>query len=190
MTLTSCGYSVDPATGRIDLKLCGAGTSEFSVYQTDQSSAVMIELDATAIARGVAYQQRSVTAAAPGGNLALSLTGQGIFHSAPGSYQQDAQAQLAVTSGTISSGNLDINNYNSVFVTNPINVGTTTTGSTTTANSLITTPAANSRGTAVITGTGPAITYKLVYYLVTPGSALLFDQDPGFILTGTLATQF
>ncbi len=190
VTLTSCGYSVDPAGGRIDLKLCGAGTSEFAVYQTDQSSAVMVEIDATAISRGIAYRQQSVTAVSPGGNLALSLTGQGIFHNAPGSYQQDAQAQLAATGGAISSGNLDINNYNSVFVSNPINVGTTTTGTTTTANSLLNTPAANGRGTAVITGTGPAITYKLVYYLITPGSALLFDQDPGFILTGTLATQF
>jgi hypothetical protein len=190
VALTSCAYSVTPATGRIDLKLCGAGTSEFALYQTAQNSAVMVELDPMAISRGGAYQQQPVTATAPGGNLVLALTGQGVFHSAPASYQEDAEVQLQVTGGTISGGNLDINNFNSVFTTNPVNVLSTTVGTTTTPNSSIAAPATNGRGTAVITGTNPAVAYKLVYYLINPTTALLFDQDPGFILTGTLATQF
>jgi hypothetical protein len=190
ITLTACAYSVTPATGRIDLKLCGASTSEYAVYQTAQNSAVMVEIDPTAVSRGIAYQQQSITAAAPGGNLALSLTGQGIFHNAPGSYQEDAEMQLSITGGTIAGGNIDINNFNSVFLTNPVNIGSTTVGSTTTVDSTITAPGNNGRGTAVITGTSPAVAYKLVYYLINPSAALLFDQDPGFIMNGTLATQF
>jgi hypothetical protein len=190
VTLTACAYSVTAATGRIDLKLCGAGTSEYAVYQTAQNSAVMVEIDPTAISRGIAYQQQPITATAPGGNLALSLTGQGIFHNAPSSYQQDAEAQLQITSATFSGGNLDINNFNSVFTANPVNIGSTTVGTTTTPDSSIAAPAANGRGTAVITATNPAASYKLVYYLINPTTALLFDQDPGFILNGTLTTQF
>ena len=75
-TLTSCPYSVDPATGRIDLKLCGAGTTEFAAYQTASNSALLLELDSTAIATGVAYQQQVATAT-PSGEFCFKAQWQG-----------------------------------------------------------------------------------------------------------------
>lgn len=190
VALTSCAYSVDPSTGRVDLKLCGAGTNEFAVYPTAESSAVMIELDATAVAAGIAYQQQAPSTSAPSGNFAVSLAGQGIFHNSQGSYQQDVDAQMVLASGSVSSGNIDINNFNSVFSSDVINTTSVTTGTTTTPESSIAAPGANGRGTGVITGTNPAVSYKLVYYLVNANTALLLDQDSGFILNGVLTLQF
>ena len=190
VSLTSCAYAVDPVSGRVDLKLCGAGTSEFSVYPTAENTAVMVELDATAISDGLAYLQQSPPTAAPSGNFAVSLAGQGIFHNALGSYQEDADAQLVLATGTVSSGNVDINNFNSVFANDPINTASVTVGTTTTPESSIAAPASNGRGTAVITGTNPPVSYKLVYYLVSANTALLLDQDSGLILNGVLTLQF
>ncbi len=190
VSLTSCAYSVDASTGRVDLKLCGAGTTEFAVYPTAENSAVMVELDPTAIAAGLAYQQQAPSPTAPSGNFAFALSGQGIFHNAPGAYQQDVEAQIVLASGSVSSGTLDINNFSGVFSGDPINTGSTTTGTTTTPDSSIAAPGANGRGTAVITGTNPAVSYKLIYYLISPSTALLLDQDSGFVLRGVLTIQF
>ena len=190
VTLTSCGYSVDSTTGRVDLKLCGAGTSEFAIYPTSQSSAVMVEIDSTAISSGIAYQQQSPSTAAPSGNFAIALAGQGIFHNSPSSYQQDVEGQLVLSSGSFTSGNLDINNFNGVFARDPVNTGSTTSGTTTTPLSSFAAPGSNGRGTAVITGTNPAVSYKLVYYGVNANTTLLLDQDSGFVLNGVLLTQF
>jgi hypothetical protein len=188
-SLTSCSYSVDSTTGRIDLKLCGAGSSEFALYQTAQNSAVIVELDATAISTGVAYQQ-SVSSTAPSGDFALSLAGQGVFYNAPGSYQQDLEGQIILNGSAVTGGTLDINNFSELFANNPINISTITSGSTTTPASTISAPGSNGRGTAVITGTNPSVTYKLVYYLINASSTLLFDQDSGFVLNGILTGQF
>jgi hypothetical protein len=91
-------------------------------------------------------------------------------------------------------GNLDINNFNQVFASDLINIGTVST----TTNGVITTlpaspinaPASNGRGTLVLTGTDPIVTYDLVYYLISTNNALLFDMDKGFVLTGVLSIQF
>jgi hypothetical protein len=190
VTLTSCGYSVEPNTGRVDLKLCGAGTSEFAVYPTSQNSAEMVEIDSTAISSGIAYQQQSPSTTAPSGNFAIVLAGQGIFHNAPSSYQQDVDGQMVLSSGSFTSGNLDINNFNGVFARDPVNTGSTTSGTTTTPLSSFAAPGSNGRGTAVITGTNPAVSYKLVYYGVNATTTLLLDQDSGFVLNGVLLTQF
>ena len=66
-TLGTCTYTVDPTSGRIDLLLstasgtCAAGpsstTQEFAMYQTALGSAVMLELDATAVTTGTAFVQ-------------------------------------------------------------------------------------------------------------------------------------
>jgi hypothetical protein len=189
VTLTSCGYTVDATTGRIDLKLCGAGSSEFAVYPTSQSTGVMVEIDTTATSAGLAYVQ-TPSGAVPSGNFAMALTGQGIFHSAPGSYQQDADGQLILSSGAFSGGNLDINNFNGVFASDSVNLGSVTSGTTTTPLSVLNAPGTNGRGTGTITGTNPAVTYKLVYYIVNQNTAVLLDQDSGFILTGVLEAQF
>jgi hypothetical protein len=193
-TLTSCAYTVDPATGRIDLKLCGAGTSEFAAYQAANNSALLLELDPTAVATGAAFQQQTATTT-PSGNFALKLSGKGIFHNAIASYQDDVEGQVTYNATAATAGNLDINDYTQVFpVADPINVGTITTTSggmtTTTTASPINAPASNGRGTLVITGTNPIVTYDLVYYLISANSALLFDQDKVFVLTGVLGIQF
>jgi len=189
-SLSSCAYSVDGLTGRIDLRLCGAGSTEFAMYQTSQNSALLLQLDATAITIGSAYQQQGASAL-PSANLGLGLMGQGIFHNAPSSYQQDVEGQFTSTGTGTTAGNIDINTFNQPFLNNPINTGTTTTtGGTSTAATTISAPASNGRGTAVIAATNPPVTYNLVYYLINANSALLFDSDKTFILTGTLALQF
>lgn len=192
-TLSSCAYTVDPATGRIDLKLCGAGTSEFAAYVTSKSSAVLLEFDPTAVATGIAFQQQSGTTT-PIGNFAVSLAGRGIFHNALASYQEDVTGQVVFNASAATGGNLDINNFNQVFASDLINIGnvsTTTNGVVTTSPaSPINTPASNGRGTLVLTGTNPIVTYDLVYYLISTNNALLFDMDKGFVLTGILSSQF
>jgi hypothetical protein len=189
VTLTSCSYTVDATTGRVDLKLCGAGSSEFAVYPTAQSTAVMVEIDSTATSAGLAYVQTN-TDVAPSGDFAMAFTGQGIFHNAPGSYQQDADGQLVLSGGGFTGGNLDINNFNGVFASDVVNLSSTTSGTTTTPLSILNAPGTNGRGTGTITGTNPAVTYKIVYYIVNTNMALLLDQDTGFILTGVIEAQF
>ncbi len=187
--LTSCGYSVDGLTGRIDLRLCGAGSTEFAMYQTSQNSALLLQLDTTATTTGMAYQQQGASAI-PSGNVGFRLAGQGIFRNAPSSYQQDVEGQFTSTGTGVTAGNIDTNTFNQPFLNDPINIGTTTTGGTSTAATSISAPAANGRGTAVIAATNPLVTYNLVYYLINANSALLFDSDKTFVLTGILNLQF
>ena len=192
-TLSSCTYAVDPATGRIDLRLCGAGSSEFAAYQAADSSVLLLELDSTAIATGAAYPQQSATAT-PSGNFALRLSGRGVFHNSPASYQDDVAGQVVFNGTTATGGNLDINNFTQVFSTDPINTGTVSTTSnniiTSTPASPLNAPSSNGRGTLALAGTNPIVTYNLVYYLISANSALLFDQDKVFVLTGVLTSQF
>ena len=163
VTLTSCGYSVDPVTGRIDLKLCGAGTSEFAVYQTAQNSALMVELDATAISSGIAYQQQSPSTPLP---PEISRFPNGTRNLPQRAQLLSAGCRRAAGrfNGSFTSGNLDINTFNQPFSSDPVNTGTTTTHNDHHGPSSFTAPAANGRGTAVITGTNPIVTYNLVYY--------------------------
>jgi hypothetical protein len=194
--LGSCPYTVDAATGRTDLKLfAGSGNcpatpsssiSEFAVYPTVEGTALMLEIDTNALSTGSAYQQCFVASACSSGtpsltagSLALGLTGQGIFHNNSAAYQQNVDGQLT-TSTSISSGTLDINNFNAVFPADPV----TTTGSS------IGSPSTSGRGTAVIVTTNPAATYNLIYYLIDDNSALLFDQDTTRVLRGALVRQF
>lgn len=188
-TISACAYTVAPATGRIDLKLyTGSGAcpaapaanlKEFAVYQTAQGSAVMLELDAAAVATGMAYQQQVTPTSIPG-DFALGVFGQGVFHNSPASYQTDTAGQVTITASSVTSGNLDINNYNAVFAGDPI----TSTGSSVGA------PGTRGRGTLVLHATGPAVTYNLIYYLIDANTALLFDQDTTRIATGFFAKQF
>jgi hypothetical protein len=193
-TLSSCAYTVDPSTGRIDLKLCGAGTSEFAAYPAGNNSALLLELDSTAIATGSAFLQQA-TSPTPSGNFALRLSGRGIFYNSLVSYQDDAEGQVTYNGSAATGGNLDINDFTQVFsAADPINVGTittTTNGTTTSAPaSPINATSSNGRGTLALTGTNPIVTYNLIYYLIGTNSALLFDEDKGFILTGVLGIQF
>ena len=188
-TLNACTYTVDTATGRIDLKLytgsgtCpvapGATTLEFAVYQTAQGSAVMLELDASAVSTGMAYLQQVTPTSIPG-NFALGVFGQGVFHNSPASYQNNTDGQVKLTASSVTSGNLDINNFNAVFAGDPI----------ASAGSSVGAPGTRGRGTLVLHATNPAVTYNLVYYLIDGNTALLFDQDTTRIATGFFSKQF
>jgi hypothetical protein len=190
--LGTCTYTVDSGTGRIDLRLflgsgaCPAGPgstiSEFAVYPTAQtpSSAIMLELDSSAVSTGLAYEQQVLTEPGAGG-FALNIAGQGTFHNAPASYQQDVEGQLTFTSTVITGGNLDINNFNAGFQTDPID---TTTSSITAPDST------TGRGTAVLVATNPNVSYNLVYYIIDDNTALLLDSDATRILVGKFARQY
>ena len=190
-TLNPCAYSVDPATGRIDLKLLttsgacssGAGTPEFAVYQTAQGTALMLELDSAAVATGLAYVQQA-SPAALSGDFALGLAGQGIFQNAPASYQADADGQAVLAGTVVSSGNLDINNYGAVYPSDPIATATSSKPSS------IAAPGTNGRGTAIFVTTDPPGTYNLVYYVIDPNTALLLGQDKTRVETGIVVRQF
>jgi hypothetical protein len=180
-SITSCSYTVDPTTGRIDLQLCTSGsTTEFAVYQSALGSAEMLRLDSGADAAGMAYTQSSLAAFSTGG-LGLGLAGQGIFHNAPSSYPQETDGQLTVSGTSITAGNLDINNFSATFQGDLL----------VTASSSIGSPDSTyGRGTLVLVGSEPSVTYTLIYYLIGTNNALLFDQDSSRIAIGALARQF
>lgn len=192
-TVNSCPYSVDSTTGRIDMTLSttsgactpGAGSPEFAVYQTAQNSAVMLELDSSAFSGGTAYLQ----AASPtslSGHFALAFVGQGIFDDAPGSYQSNASGQAVLAGAAVSSGNLDIDTFGTIYASDPI----TSSSSTTTTGSSIQAPGTNGRGTATIVGTDPPATYTLAYYVVNANTALFVGQDKARVETGIMILQY
>jgi hypothetical protein len=186
--LGTCAYTVDPSTGRIMLGLCpGSTTLQFAAYQTAQAAnstvvepaLVMLELDPTAVSTGSAYSQKTVTQLAAG-SFALLLGGQGVFHDNSVAIQEDISGQVTLGSPSIANGNLDINNFNSVFQTDPIS----------NADSSLLAPDSNGRGTATVVVTNPNSSYGLVYYLIDANTALLFDSDSSHVLIGTIARQF
>ena len=189
-TLGTCTYTVDPTSGRVDLRLstasgtCAAGpsstTQEFAMYQTAQGPAVMLELDAAAISTGAAFAQTTIPATVTG-NFSFGLAGQGIFHNAPASYQQNLSGQVTWSGAEALSGTIDINNFNAVFLGDPVF----------TTNTTIAAPNGTSgRGTAVIQGMNPNATYNVTYYIIDANTALLFDSDKTHVLIGTLNLQF
>ena len=196
-SLSSCPYTVDATKGRIDLKLfAGTGScpstanpslSEFTAYPTEEGSTLLLEIDTNAVSVGTAYQQCFVTTACSSGVATLTaasvdfgLTGEGVFHNSPAAYPQNVDGQLTVTSTSVSSGDLDINNFNATFPADPV-------GST---GSSIGSPSSTGRGTLAIAATNPTATYNLIYYLIDNNSALLLDKDASLILRGALARQF
>jgi len=188
-SLGTCTYTVDPSTGRILLGLCptGSSTLQFAAYQTAQAadstavepSAVMLELDPTAVSIGSTYSQKTVTQFTAG-SFAMLLGGQGVFHDDSAAIQQDVSGQVFLDGSEVSNGNLDINNFNSVFQTDPIS----------TADSSVLAPDSNGRGTATLVATNPNSSYSLVYYLIDANTALLFDSDSSKVLIGSIARQF
>ena len=178
--LGSCAYTVDGTTGRIDLKLCpsGGSTLEFAAYLTSTGSAVMLELDSAATANGMAIPQR-VLATSVKGIFALALGGQGILNSAP-SNRTDASGQITLAGTAVGLGNLDINTFNSVFQSDPLD----------TTNSTIAAPDATlGRGTAKIVGTNPAVTFNVSYYIADDNTALLMGTDTVRTQTGIITLQ-
>jgi hypothetical protein len=190
-TLGTCTYTVDPTSGRIDLLLstasgtCAAGpsttTQEFAMYQSAQGPAVMLELDATAISTGLAFAQTTTIPTGLTGSFAFGLAGQGIFHNAPAKYQQNLSGQLTLNGLASVSGTIDINNFSAVFPGDLIFVTNTT---------LKAPDATSGRGTAVIQGMNPNVTYNVTYYVVSADTVLLFDSDTTRVLIGTITSQF
>jgi len=196
--INSCAYAPpDSKTGRIDLKLptgsatCasspGSSIAEFAVYPTSLGTAVMLEIDSTAVSTGVAYLQCVPGAAACStslsllaGSVASGLTGQGIFHNSPTSYQQDAEGQITLSATGITGGNLDINNFSAVFPEDPVGGSGSSVGP----------PATNGRGIATLAVTSPAATYNLIYYLIDDNTALLLGKDTTRVATGVIVRQF
>lgn len=195
--LSACPYTVDPTTGRMDLKLftgtgacpstASASVFEFAAYPTSEGSALMLEIDANAVTIGTAYQQcfvasacSSGVAAITGASTSLGLTGEGTFHKNPSAYQQNVVGQITVSSTSIGGGDLDINNFNAVFPADPVG----------TSGSSIGTASSTGRGTFVVAATNPTATYNLIYYLIDNNSALLLDKDASLVLRGALARQF
>jgi hypothetical protein len=188
-TIKACSYTVDQATGRIQMAVsfgnngnCAEGNSEtleFVAYQTAQGNLLMLELDTTPITSGMAFPQ-TVAPTTVVGSFTANLAGQAVFHSAPGSVQQDVGGQLTLSGLTLTSGNLDINNFNAVFLGDPVN----------TATSSIVAPAATGRGAAVINLNNPTAHYNLVYYVIDNKTALLLDQDKTLAATGIILLQF
>ena len=190
-TLGTCPYTVNATTGRIDLRLqlatgaCpatdSATTAEFIAYPTAQGSAVLLEVDPIAIAGGVAFLQ-STTPTTFTGDIAFSLNGQGLLHNSPASIQGDTtgQVEFGLATTATDAGFLDVNRFSAVFPGDPVNVPTTT----------ITTPAALGRGTAVVAGMNPSVTYNLVYYLINGSTAVIFDSDATRNMTGFALQQF
>lgn len=189
-------YTTNSTSGRIDLLLfSGSGAcpapgptiNEYAVYQTSLGSAVLLEVDNNAVSTATAFQQCVPPAAAcstsvslEAGSFALGLVGQGLFHNAASSYQPDASGQLTIgAGGGVSSGTLDINSVSSTSPSDPI--GATTS---------LAAPDANGRGTATLSTTNPAATFKLIYYLIDDNTALLFDQDSRPIAIGNVGRQF
>lgn len=173
-------FTTNGTTGRIDLTL--SGTSEFALYPTAQGTAVMVELDSAGISTGLAYPQVTADASSSpaAGSFAFVLGGQGMFHEVSGSAQPDAEGELRLSGTGVSSGSFDINNFNATFKGDPVN----------TSISTIAAPGTNGRGTAMLEGENPDITYNLVYYLIDGNTALLFDQDTGRIAIGSIERQF
>lgn len=178
-TVSTTPFSVNGTTGRVGLTL---SSSQYALYQTAAGTAVMVETDSAGISTGLAYSQDTAEASAlpAAGSFAFVLGGQGMFHEVAGSAQPDTEGQLTLSGTGITSGNFDINNFNATFKTDPVN----------TANSSVAEPGSNGRGTAVLAGQDPDITYNLVYYLIDDNTALLFDQDTARVAIGGIERQF
>ena len=186
-SISSCTSNLDPTARRIKLTCtAGGSTPTFAVYQTSLGSAVMLEIDPAAVATGTAYQQcgpssAGCAAAAPAvsaKSLALGLIGQGIFHNSTSSYQQNIDGQISLGASGITPGSLDIASYPTPYAGDPITA--VTLGS----------PSSIGRGTTVVTGSNPAATYNLIFYLIDDQTALVFDQDKTFVLRGAFAQQY
>jgi hypothetical protein len=182
-----CPYTSNTTNSRIDLTI-GTGTTcttIFSAYPTNAGSVLLMELDSAAVATGTAYQQTAV--ALTKGSLAFGLGAQGVFYSSPVNYGQDLDASVNFLTTVGNVGFIDINNYNAVYPSDPIN--TAVTGSTT-PTQIGTADSTFGRGTATLSGQNPNVTFGLVYYVVSPSMSLLLGSDTTRTNAGNLGLQF
>ncbi len=187
-TLSASTYSVNPDNSRIALTLnTGTTPSTFSAYPTSAGSVLMLELDSAAVAAGTAYTQTGSPTAPPAGSVAMGIGAQGIFYNNASAYGQNLDAQVNFISLVASGGNIDINNYNAVYPGDPVN--TTTTGTATMATAL-TAATAPGRGTGILSGKNPNVTFGFVYYLVNADTALTLGSDTTRTNLGQFILQF
>lgn len=198
-TVAGCAYTVDAATGRVQLLIStgsggcvtsGSGTSTYAVYQTSLGSAVILEIDTAVIASGTAFQQTVVSTTLTG-NFVFTVGAQGVLNSAAGPNQQAALAQFVLNGTTVASGNLDFDGFNPPIKNDPIETTCTTT--VTTNCTTIAAASAAGRGTMVLGLSNPQTTYNLVYYIVNANTALLFGQAANqtqVVQVGVLLRQF
>jgi len=189
VTMGTCTYAVNTTTSRIDLRLqlasgaCpatdSATTAEFAAYPTAKGGALMLELDTIAMAGGSAFFQSAAPVAFIG-NISFRLASQGLIHNSISSIQSNVSGQLQLSGTTATAGMIDINNFSAVFPNDPINITTTA----------ITAPAKLGRGTAVLSGTNPNVTFNVVYYVIDADTAVVFDSDVTRNLIGAVTQQF
>jgi hypothetical protein len=79
----------------------------------------------------------------------------------------------------VSSGTIDINNFNAVFSADPVSTASTFAA-----------PDVNGRGIATLNATNPTASFSLIYYIIDSTRALLLDQDKTRVGTGFIARQF
>jgi hypothetical protein len=192
-SLTSCSFSVNSTTGRIDLSLAVNNTcpsQEFAAYPTALGSVVLLELDSSAVATGLAYQQcgplsTGCAASSPSlsaSAIAFGLTGQGLFHSPPAtsaSFQPDLDGELSLSGTSPSKGDLDIDDFTGTFAADPLGTTGNSIGGPT-----------DGRGTVTLAPTNPAVTYNLVYYLIDDHTTLLLSSGQTPVAIGMAARQF
>jgi hypothetical protein len=178
-TLGGCTYTSDATNSRIDLTIGASGscTTEFAGYPTSTGSVLLLELDSAAVAGGTAYLQ--LATAAPAGALAIGLGSQGIFYNSSAQYGQDLDAAVNFRATVAGAGSIDINNFNAVYPSDPVN--------TTTA---IAAPSSLGRGTMILSGKNPNVTFGLVYYVVSPNLSLLLGSDTTRTNVGQIGLQY
>lgn len=188
-TMGTCAYAVNATTSRIDLRLqlasgaCpgtdSATTAEFAAYPTSKGGALLLELDTIAIAGGSAFLQ-AATPVTFTGNVSFRLGAQGLIHNAVSSIQANVSGQLRLPVTTSTGGTIDINNFSAVFPNDPVNVATTT----------IVAPSTLGRGTAVLSGTNPNVTFNVAYYVIDADTAVVFVTDASRNMIGAVTQQF
>lgn len=193
-TMGTCPYTVDSATGRIDLKLfaasgtcagAGATLNEFAAYPTAAGNLVVAEIDANAISSGTVHPQVILPTAPPvqapmKGSFAMTFRGVGVAKNANSAIPQAMEGQAVLNATSVSSGHLDINNFNAVYTKDPISASTS---SLTAASTL-------GRGTTVIAASDPAVSFSFIYYVVDNNTTLVLDQDTVRVGIGVIARQF
>ena len=103
-----------------------------------------------------------------------------MIHNAVSSIQANVSGQLRLPVTTTTGGTIDINNFSAVFPNDPVNVATTT----------IVAPSTLGRGTAVLSGTNPNVTFNVAYYVIDADTAVVFVTDASRNMIGAVTQQF
>jgi len=182
-SLAGSSFIVDPNYGRITMPLRVNNVTKnfigYTAYYNSQTGPVefveLIEVDANAIASGIAFPQAS--AGALQGNYALNLAG--ACGPKNGAVEQDVAGQVTASGTTSLNGVLYINN----FALATLVPHTSLTSSTT-----VVSPSPNGRGTATIATS--VATYSIAYYIIDSENALLLEADGARVASGVMYVQF